>query len=146
MKTPLSSSLLVDGSGLGEFGGDLGLPAFGVSRRELIRLDGFDSFWASFNSLKYSSPDEKGRGGVTRSGQLCSRFVVSSIHESVEILRLEILDFLSLDDKSYKVQTRIESVLSPSLPFQSKYFVSAIRKSDSSSLIGFSVPCVLWGA
>lgn len=83
MKTPLSSSAFVNGSGLGEFGGDFGLPTFGESWRDPIRLDGFDSFWASFSSLKYSSPDENGRGGVTRSGQLWMRLLVSSIHESV---------------------------------------------------------------
>lgn len=90
MKTPLSSSSFVNGSGFGEFGGDLGLPTFGESRRELIRLDGFDSLWASFNSLKYSSPDEKGSGGVTRSGQLWIKLFVNSIHDSIKLKYYEI--------------------------------------------------------
>lgn len=99
MKTPFSSS--VNGSGFGELGGDFGLAALGESRRELIRLDGFDSFWASFSSLKYSSPDENGSGGVTRSGQLWSRLLVKSIHDSVE---LEIFKIISRTERGSRRQ------------------------------------------
>lgn len=62
----------------------------GESRRELDNettlLDWFDSFCASRNSLKYSSPDENG-SGVTRSGVLGIVLVaagITSIHDSAE--------------------------------------------------------------
>lgn len=63
---------------------------FGESRLELDNettlLDWFDSFCASRNSLKYSSPDENG-SGVTRSGVLgivLAAAGVTSIHDSAE--------------------------------------------------------------
>ena len=108
MKTPFSSSFVVDGSGFGEFGGDFGEPALGVSRRELIRLDGFDSFWASFSSLKYSSPDENGSGGVTRSGQLWMRLFVNSIHDSEEIKKTKSVKNLS----KFKIKILFRNALS----------------------------------
>lgn len=59
---------------------------FGESRLELIleliRLELFESLWASFNSLKYSSPELNGNGGVTRSGHWFINCVDKSIQES----------------------------------------------------------------